>query len=79
MQKEKEHQHLGFSPEELANRSKRKSIKANEDNVSRRKRWPIVSNMTEASNWTVTGDLCQTQRNGRGPHTTVDLAMGRRL
>lgn len=38
-----------------------------------------MSNTTEASNWTVTGDLCQSQRNGRGPQTTVDLTMGRIL
>lgn len=35
-------------------------MKANDNNVARTKRWPIVSKMTETSNWTVMGDLRHT-------------------
>lgn len=35
-------------------------MKANDNTVSRRKRWPIMSKITETSNWTVMGDLRHT-------------------
>lgn len=53
-------EHLGFNQDELTSQKKGKSKKDNEDNVSGRKRWPTMSNITETSNWTVIGDLCHT-------------------
>lgn len=35
-------------------------MKDNGDKVSGRKRWSIMSSITETSNWRVIGDLCQT-------------------